>query len=79
MDQLASFFKDVGSKILWFAFPANIFIYAIILVGGRIMFFIIWATRHIMAQQLHTKSLLLEILSLEIKIGVGEELWGMRE
>lgn len=67
LDQMPRFFMNIGSKLPFFASPANLFIYATILIEGRIVFFIIWAIRHTRTQQLHAKSLLLEVLSLEIK------------
>lgn len=58
---MAGSFKDVGSKLLQ-PFPLRI-----ILVGGRIVFFTVPAIRHTRAWQLHTRALLLEVLSLEMK------------
>lgn len=72
---MAGFFKDMGSKLLRLASPANLFLCAIILVGGRIVFFITQAIRHIRAQELHAKSLLLEVLSFEIKKWDLRRMW----
>lgn len=43
LGQMTVSFKYVGSKLLQFVSPANLFIYSFILVGGRIVFFIICA------------------------------------
>ena len=68
LGQMAGLFKDIGSKLFHLVSPANLFICATILVGGRVAIFIIQAIRYIRDKQPHSKSLLLEVLSPKIII-----------